>query len=55
MKFTDEEEVKQFIEVATKIKLLQRAGEPIPTEVKEMINNKSESDIYFILRRMING
>lgn len=56
MNFKDEEEVKQFIEIATRIRMLQQAGEPIPLEVKEMIlNNKHESEVFFVLSEMLNN
>ena len=56
MNCKDEEEVKQFIEIATRIRMLQQAGEPIPLEVKEMIlNNKHESEVFFVLSEMLNN
>lgn len=54
MNFKDENEVKQFIEIAIRIRMLQQAGEPIPLEVKEMIlNNKHESEVFFVLSEML--
>jgi len=56
MNFKDENEVKQFIEIAIRIRMLQQAGEPIPLEVKEMIlNNKNESEVFFVLSEMLNN
>lgn len=56
MNFKDENEVKQFIEIAIRIRMLQQAGEPIPLEVKEMIlNNKHESEVFFVLSEMLNN
>lgn len=54
MEFADDEELKQFIEIAVKLKAMRRAGVPIPEEVQDYFRrNRNKSDVCFVLDDII--
>lgn len=54
MKFADDKELEQFIEIACMLKYYKAKGVPIPAEVQDMIErNRNESEACNILFDMI--
>ena len=54
MKFADDKELEQFVDIAVKIKAMKRAGVPIPADVKEYFEqNKDKNDVCYVLNDMI--
>ena len=54
MKFASDEELKQFIEIATMLKYYKAKGVPIPADVRDFIEkNRNESDVCHTLSEII--
>ena len=54
MHFESDDEYKQFIEIAVKLKAMQRAGVPIPADVRDYFErNKDKSDVCYVLNDII--
>ena len=55
MKFADDEELKQFIEIATMLNYYKSKGVPIPEEVKDLIEqNRNDSEVCSVLNDIIH-
>lgn len=54
MKFANDKEREQFIEIATILKYYKYKGVPIPADVQDMIErNRNKSDVFYVLHDII--
>lgn len=54
MKFADDEELEQFIEIACMLKMYKLRGVPIPADIQDYFDrNRNKDDVHYVLHDII--
>ena len=54
MKFKDDEEFEQFVEIACILKYYKMRGVPIPEEIRKYFEeNRNKDDVHYVLQDII--
>lgn len=54
MKFSDDREQREFVEIATMLKMYKERGVPIPADIRnEIERNRNKSEVFYVLSEII--
>lgn len=54
MKFASDQEQREFVEIATMLKMYKERGVPIPADIRnEIERNRNKSEVFYVLSEII--